>query len=148
MKPRGRSTGSDGRPLPTLSLEIDELAESWAAWYSERLWPRRWVAIWVEDSFAYSLHYYALSRMGIAVLIDHWAPTATADGLCERTSPVGIYSDDTHLERLRGLEDRGAERRAWPWCGPTSSAGKRFATTTRTPCRSCTRRARPASRRP
>ena len=111
-------TGSDGRPLPTLSLlEIDELAESWAAWYSEQgVGPRDRVAIWVEDSFAYSLHYYALSRLGaIAVLINSWAPTATADGLCERTSPVGIYSDDTRLERLRGLESGALSDVRWAW---------------------------------
>lgn len=103
-------TGTDGRPLQTLSLlEVDELADCWAAWYSARgVQPRDRVAIWIEDSFAYSVHYYALSRIGaIAVLINSWAPTATANGLCRRTAPVGIYSDDSRLERL-GAEEASA----------------------------------------
>ncbi len=99
--------GTDGQPLSTLSLlELDELVESWSAWYSAQgVQPRDRVAIWVEDSFAYSVHYYALSRIGaIGVLINSWAPTATANGLCLQTTPVAIYSDDERLERLRAEE--------------------------------------------
>jgi acyl-coenzyme A synthetase/AMP-(fatty) acid ligase len=105
-------TGTDGQPMQTMSLlELDQLADSWAAWYCERgVNPRDRVAIWIEDSFAYSVHYYALSRIGaIAVLINSWAPTATANALCQQTTPVAIYSDDARLERL-GAEDRSALR--------------------------------------
>ncbi len=95
--------GTDGQPLQTLSLlELDELAESWAAWYGERgIGPRDRVAVWIEDSFAYSVHYYALSRIGaIGVMINSWAPTASVNALCRQTTPVAIISDDARLERL------------------------------------------------
>lgn len=111
-------TGTDGQPLRTVSLlDIDALAESWAAWYGEQgVVPRDRVAIWIEDSFAYFVHYAALARIGaIAVLINSWAPTASANALSERTSPVGIYSDDARLERLRGVEAGALRdvRRQW-----------------------------------
>ncbi len=102
-------TGTDGEPLDTLSLiDLDQLAESWAAWYSERgVEPRDRVAIWIEDSFAYSVHYYALSRIGaIGVMINSWSPTASAQSLCRQTQPVAIYSDDARLARL-DAEDPG-----------------------------------------
>jgi acyl-coenzyme A synthetase/AMP-(fatty) acid ligase len=95
--------GTDGRPLRDMSLlDLDELAESWAAWYcSQGVKPRDRVAVWIEDSFAYSVQYYALSRIGaIGVMINSWAPTATANALCRQTAPVAIYSDDARLERL------------------------------------------------
>jgi acyl-coenzyme A synthetase/AMP-(fatty) acid ligase len=95
--------GTDGQPLRDLSLlDLDALADGWAAWYCEQgVQPRDRVAVWIEDSFAYSVHYYALSRIGaIGVMINSWAPTVTANALCGQTAPVGIYSDDARLERL------------------------------------------------
>ena len=109
-------TGTDGRPADTLSLlELDELAESWAAWYCEQgVGPRDRVVIWIEDSFAYSVHYYALSRIGaIGVMINSWAPTASAVSLCRQTAPVAIYSDDGRLERLRSQEPSPLREMRW-----------------------------------
>ncbi len=109
-------TGTDGQPLQDVSLlDLDALAESWAAWYSERgVAPRDRVAIWIEDSFAYSVHYYALSRIGaIGVMINSWAPTASAVSLCRQTAPVAIYSDDARLERLRAEESSPLDGMRW-----------------------------------
>ncbi len=107
---------SDGQPLHTLSLlELDELAESWAAWYSAQgVGPRDRVAVWIEDSFAYSVHYYALSRIGaIGVMINSWAPTSSACSLCRQTTPIAIYSDDTRLCRLWGEESSPLREMRW-----------------------------------
>jgi acyl-coenzyme A synthetase/AMP-(fatty) acid ligase len=109
-------TGTDGQPLHALSLlELDQLADSWSAWYCERgVKPRERVAIWIEDSFAYSVHYYALSRIGaIGVMINSWAPTASANALCQQTAPVAIYSDDARLERLWGEERSALREMRW-----------------------------------
>ena len=108
--------GTDGRPADTLSLlELDELADSWAAWYSEQgVGPRDRVAIWIEDSFAYSVQYYALSRIGaIGVMINSWAPTASAVSLCRQTTPVAMYSDDARLERLRAEDPSPLREMRW-----------------------------------
>jgi acyl-coenzyme A synthetase/AMP-(fatty) acid ligase len=108
--------GTDGQPLAALSLlDLDRLADSWSAWYCERgVKPRDRVAVWIEDSFAYSVHYYALSRIGaIGVLINSWAPTASANALCNQTTPVAIYSDDARLQRLRAREDSALRAMRW-----------------------------------
>ncbi len=109
-------TGTDGQPLETVSLlELDQLADSWAAWYCDQgIKPRDRVAVWIEDSFAYSVHYYALARIGaIGVLINSWAPTASASSLCRKTTPVAMYSDDARLERLRGEESSPLRDMRW-----------------------------------
>ena len=109
-------TDTDGQPLHELSLlELDRLAQSWSVWYLERgVKPRDRVAIYVQDSFAYSVHYFALSAIGaIGVLINSWAPAATANLLCQRTTPVGIYSDDERLERLWALDGCALHDMRW-----------------------------------
>ncbi len=129
--------GNDGQPLQTVSLlELDELAESWAAWYSTQgVGPRDRVAIWIEDSFAYSVHYYALSRIGaIGVMINSWAPASSASWLCRQTAPVAIYSDDARLERLEAEERSPLDDMRWTQSadaleGPPAGVlpdGKRF----------------------
>ncbi len=91
--------------------QLDQLAQSWSVWYhSHGVRPRDRVAIYLPDSFAYSVHFYALAQLGaIPVLINSKAPKPIALGLCERTSPVGIYTDRTHLsslgEEIRSLAD-------------------------------------------
>ena len=91
--------------------QLDQLAQSWSVWYhSHGVRPRDRVAIYLPDSFAYSVHFYALAQLGaIPVLINSKAPKPIALGLCERTSPVGIYTDRAHLsslgEEIRSLAD-------------------------------------------
>src|SRR5918912_1979101 len=89
-----------GRPLITTSVQeqtdfsladLDRLAQSWAAWYLEQgLEPRDRVAIFVEDSFAYSIHVHALAQIGaIAVLINSNVPKEIALELGRKTGPIG-----------------------------------------------------------
>jgi 3-aminoavenalumate diazotase len=92
-----------GAPQTEFSLrQLDALAQSWSVWYYEQgIRPRDRVVIYLADSFAYSVHYYALAQLGaIPVLINSKAPRQVALGLCDKTSPVGIYTDQAHQERL------------------------------------------------
>ncbi|MFJ5016411.1 class I adenylate-forming enzyme family protein [Streptomyces griseoluteus] len=99
------------RPIPVPSgeereefslAEFDALAQSWSAWYlAQGVGPRDRVAVWFEDSLAYSLHFYALAQIGaVALLINSNAPQAIATSLIEQTTPVGLYADRARLDRL------------------------------------------------
>ncbi|MFJ6748332.1 MULTISPECIES: AMP-binding protein [unclassified Streptomyces] len=83
-------------------LEFDELAQAWSAWYLEQgVTTRDRVAVWFEDSIAYSLHFYALAQIGaVALLINSNAPREIAASLIEQTTPVGLYADQERLDRL------------------------------------------------
>lgn len=74
--------------------QIDALAQSWSVWYHEQgVGPRDRVALYMEDTFAYTIHLNALAQLGaIGVLINSKASPALALGLCARTTPVGIYT--------------------------------------------------------
>lgn len=100
-----------GRPLVTTAgerrtefslLQIDQLAQSWSVWYLEHdIGPRDRVAIFIEDTFAYSIHLYALSQIGaIPVLINSKVSQETALELARRTGVVGLYTDRSRLGRL------------------------------------------------
>lgn len=94
---------ADGRPRHEFSLrQLDRLVQSWSAWYAEQgVRPRDRVAIQLPDSFAYSVHSYALSQLGaIPVLINSHAPRAVAADLCRQTGPVGLYFGREQLRRL------------------------------------------------
>ena len=102
---------SSGRPLTTCDgsqqsefslLQLDSLVQSWSVWYLGRgVGPRDRVAVLIEDSFAYSVHLHALSRIGaIAVLANSRAPRETALELIRRTSPVGVYTTRARLASL------------------------------------------------
>jgi acyl-coenzyme A synthetase/AMP-(fatty) acid ligase len=96
-------TNTSGQPQTEFSLrQLDELAQSWSVWYYKQgVRPRDRVTIYLADSFAYSVHFYALAQLGaIPVLVNSKAPRRISLGLCERTSPVGIYTDREHLETL------------------------------------------------
>jgi acyl-coenzyme A synthetase/AMP-(fatty) acid ligase len=82
--------------------QLDDLAQSWSVWYHERgVGPRDRVALYLSDSFAYSIHLHALAPLGaIPVLINSNAPRELALGLCQRATPVGIHTDRAHLEAL------------------------------------------------
>ena len=105
---------TDGRERTDFSLlDIDRLAQSWAAWYLEKgVQPRDRVAVFIEDTFAYSVHVHALAQIGaIAMLINSRCGTETAFELCRRTGPVGLYTDEARLARLGDAVGRLADLR-------------------------------------
>lgn len=83
-------------------LDIDQLAQSWSVWYLSRgVGPRDRVAIFIEDSFAYTIHLHALTQIGaIAVLINSNVTKEAALALCQRTGAIGLYTDRGRLARL------------------------------------------------
>ncbi|MFF4170092.1 class I adenylate-forming enzyme family protein [Streptomyces sp. NPDC001744] len=90
---------------------VDRLAQAWSAWYLARgVRPKDRVAVWFEDSFAYSVHFYALAQIGaVAVLVNSKATAPIAGSLIEQTAPVGLYADRARLADLRahgGVLDR------------------------------------------
>jgi acyl-coenzyme A synthetase/AMP-(fatty) acid ligase len=92
-----------GDPQMDFSLnQLAELADAWSAWYLSRgVRPRDRVAVYLDDSFAYSLHFHALAQIGaIGVLINSRAPGHIAAGLIDKTRAVGIYTDDERLDRI------------------------------------------------
>ncbi|MGK5113672.1 class I adenylate-forming enzyme family protein [Geodermatophilus sp. CPCC 205506] len=95
--------GTDGQPVHELSLSrLDHLAQSWSVWYLARgVRPRDRVAIFLDDSFAYAVHFFALSQIGaIPVLVNSRASRATALALCRQTTPVGLCTDAARLREL------------------------------------------------
>lgn len=82
--------------------QIDALAQSWSVWYHHQgVGPRDRVALYLEDTFAYTIHLNALAQLGaIGVLINSKAAPALALGLCQRTTPVGIYTDRSRLATI------------------------------------------------
>lgn len=84
--------------------QLDELVQSWSVWYlAQGVGPRDRVAVWFADSFAYSVHFWALAQIGaIAVLVNSNAPQAIARSLLGQTTPVGVYLDRERQERLGG----------------------------------------------
>lgn len=86
-------------------LKLDWLVQNWSAWYlAQGVVPRDRVAIYIEDSFAYSVHFYALAQIGaIAVLINSNAPADIARSLIEQTTPVGLYTTESRLLDLPQL---------------------------------------------
>ncbi|MDF5753564.1 class I adenylate-forming enzyme family protein [Spongiactinospora sp. TRM90649] len=102
-------TRTDGSPQSDFSLlELDQLAQSWAVWYLNKgVAPRDRVAVYTKDSFAYAIHYFALSSIGaVALLINSNSPCEIAASLLGKTSPVGLYTDREHLARLGDEIDR------------------------------------------
>ncbi|OBC02913.1 AMP-binding protein [Mycobacterium sp. 852013-50091_SCH5140682] len=82
--------------------QLDALAQSWSVWYHEQgVGPRDRVALYMADTFAYTIHLNALAQLGaIGVLINSKASPALALGLCERTTPVGMYTDRTRFASI------------------------------------------------
>ncbi len=94
---------TDGVEQHDFSLnELDQLAQSWSVWYlAQGVQPRDRVAVWFEDSIAYSVHFYALAQIGaIAVLINSNATRTIATSLIEQTAPVGLYADQARIDEL------------------------------------------------
>jgi acyl-coenzyme A synthetase/AMP-(fatty) acid ligase len=97
---------TDGQEQSEFSLlQLDQLAQSWSVWYLEQgVRPRDRVAVYLEDSFAYSVHFHALAQIGaIALLINSNASGEIARSLCEQTSPVGLFAGRARLSEL-GLD--------------------------------------------
>jgi acyl-coenzyme A synthetase/AMP-(fatty) acid ligase len=86
-------------------LELDELVQSWSVWYLDKgVRPRDRVVVWIEDSFAYSVHFYALAQIGaVAVLINSNASKEIAESLVNQTTPVGIYADRSRMDTINKL---------------------------------------------
>ncbi|WP_441245321.1 AMP-binding protein [Kitasatospora sp. McL0602] len=94
---------TDGQPQYDFSLvEIDELAQSWSVWYlAKGVQKGDRVAIFIDDSFAYHVHFYALAQIGaIAVLLNSNASQFIASSLIEQTGPVGLYASRGRLDEL------------------------------------------------
>jgi acyl-coenzyme A synthetase/AMP-(fatty) acid ligase len=106
---------TDGKEQHDFSLlQLDDLVQSWSVWYlAQRVQPRDRVAIYLEDSFAYWMHFYALAQIGaIAVLINSNASPEIAQSLLTQTSPVGLYTDRA---RLTALDADGRESEDLHW---------------------------------
>ncbi|MEV0963741.1 MULTISPECIES: class I adenylate-forming enzyme family protein [unclassified Streptomyces] len=96
-------TTTSGEQTHDLSLnDIDALAQSWSVYYlAQGVRRGDRVAVWFEDSFAYSVHYYAIAQIGaVAVLINSNATGPIARSLLEQTAPVGLYADRERLALL------------------------------------------------
>lgn len=94
---------TDGQEQSEFSLlQLDQLAQSWSVWYLEQgVRPRDRVAVYLDDSFAYSVHFHALAQIGaIAILINSKAPGEIALSLCQQTNPVGLFAERARLTEL------------------------------------------------
>ena len=94
---------TDGVQQGEFSLsQLDQLAQSWSVWYLRQgVMPRDRVAVYLDDSFAYTVHFHALAQIGaIALLINSKASPEIALSLCEQTSPVGLLANGARLARL------------------------------------------------
>ncbi|MCG8927651.1 class I adenylate-forming enzyme family protein [Lentzea sp. CC55] len=93
-----------GEPQNEFSLlQLDELVQSWAVWYHDEkgVRPRDRVVVWIEDTFAYHVHFYALAQIGaIAVLINTKASQEIAESLTGQTTPVGIFAGQSRMDVL------------------------------------------------
>lgn len=107
--------GIAGQPQAEFSLlDLDRLAQSWSVWYLGRgVRPRDRVSVFIADTFAYWVHFYALAQIGaIGVLINSKAPRSTAAHLCRQTAPVGLFVGREQLDRL-GDEPSTFETLKW-----------------------------------
>jgi len=105
IRPARPVTDTGGRELTEISLlQLDALAQSWSVWYrAQGVGPRDRVAIYLDDTFAYSVHFHALAQIGaIPVMVNSRASSAVAIALCEQTNPVGMYTDRKRLLALGG----------------------------------------------
>ncbi|MFC0548149.1 class I adenylate-forming enzyme family protein [Kutzneria chonburiensis] len=101
-------TTTDGQPQHTFTLlELDQLVQSWSVFYlSKGVQPRDRVAVHIEDSYAYSVHFHALAQIGaIGVLINSRASEFIARSLLAQTTPVGLYVDRERLAQLGELPE-------------------------------------------
>ena len=136
--------------------QLDALAQSWSVWYHEQgVGPRDRVALYMADTFAYTIHLNALAQLGaIGVLINSKASPALALGLCERTTPVGIYTDRPAWRPSTRASDRwtacvgfSSPRTCPPRPRPRCPTPGASSTHRRTRCRSCIRPGRREFRR-
>jgi 3-aminoavenalumate diazotase len=108
--------GIGGKPVQALSLlDLDELAQSWSVWYCEQgVRPRDRVAVYLDDTFAYSVHFFALSQIGaIPVLVNSRSSSAYVNALCRQTTPVGIYATRERLQQLWNEDPRALQEMRW-----------------------------------
>jgi len=116
IRPVRPLVASDGKPLHELSLlDLDGLAQSWSVWYCEQgVRPRDRVAVYLDDTFAYSVHFLALSQIGaIPVLVNSRSSSAYVTALCRQTTPVGIYTSRERLQKLWREDPRALQEMRW-----------------------------------
>ena len=99
------------RPLPglhgpaaELSLaEVDALAQAWSCWHLDHGIGRRdRVAVYLDESFEYLLHFFALTQIGaIPVLINGRMAADTAAAHAARTGAAGVVTDRAHAGPVR-----------------------------------------------
>lgn len=136
--------------------EFDALAQSWSVWYlAQGVGVRDRVAVWLEDSLSYSLHFYALAQIGaVALLINSNASRTIVESLVEQTTPVGLYADREQARppgpRRRGHQPALDHRRGGPGRRPPPSCPRPLtgSTTTTTRWRCCTPPAPPGGPSP
>jgi acyl-coenzyme A synthetase/AMP-(fatty) acid ligase len=99
----------DNQPKDQFSLnEIDLLARSWSAHYTDRgVRLRDRVAVYLHDSFEDLIHFFALCQIGaIPVLINGRMEPRVALDHCRRTGAIGLHTDDEHLQKLGDLSTK------------------------------------------
>lgn len=86
--------------------QLNELADSWSAFYLDRgVRPRDRVVVYIDDAFEDQLQLAALAQIGaIPLLINGNVDPDLALGLMAKTTPVGLYTDDAHLPLLAGRQ--------------------------------------------
>jgi acyl-coenzyme A synthetase/AMP-(fatty) acid ligase len=84
-------------------LDLDRLANSYAAWYADRgVGPQDPVAVYLDDGVEYLIHYLALTRIGaIGVLTNGNMPPAIAAAHAHNVGAVGIITDESHMAEMQ-----------------------------------------------
>ena len=136
--------------------QIDALAQSWSVWYhNQGVGPRDRVALYIADTFAYTIHLNALAQLGAigcsstarrrrrwrsacASARHRWGSTPT--GPASRPSARG---SDRWTACVGSSWPRTCPPRPRPRCPTPGASG----THRRTRCRSCTRQGRREFRR-
>jgi len=84
-------------------LDLNRLADSYAAWYLKQgITPFDPVFIYLDDGIEYFIHYLALTRIGaIGVLTNGNMPAAVAYAHARNTNAVGVFTDKSHSAALK-----------------------------------------------
>jgi long-chain acyl-CoA synthetase len=95
----------------TTSLKV--VTDALAAWYLEAgVHARDPIAIYVDNNFKYSLHFYALTAIGaVPVLVNGNVKPDIAAIFIERTGAVGLVCDAGHMDWIRPHLRSGSSRR-------------------------------------
>ncbi|MDU8998721.1 class I adenylate-forming enzyme family protein [Streptomyces mirabilis] len=83
-------------------IRLQELVTAWARHYWDRgVRQRDRVAVWISDSFENHVQYFALTTLGaIPVLLNGELSAETVGRLCEKTTVVGVHTDQLRAAAL------------------------------------------------